>query len=555
MRKSRKILLGLIGTLAAIPVLIFIVGACLYYSSDYLEPRVSVDLGKYPLSCKGHTLRTCGDNSLVLNKYGLWEAKLSGGPIDRGAAYGLMSKELLEYQEKVFVDQIHRMIPSESWVNFLHKLIGIFNRDMASHIPREYREEIYAMSLSASHMYDSYGTPYIRQLNYHAAHDIGHALQEFMLVGCSSFAAWGEQSENNQLIVGRNFDFYVGEAFAENRIVLFVAPQAGYRFVSITWPGMMGVLSGMNEKGLTVTINAAKGAVPMKSARPISLLTREILQYASTIEEAYEIASRCETFVSESILIGSAKDGRAAVIEKSPDRTALYNPPGRSLVCTNHYQSEAFGDDEYNKENIATSDSAYRHRRLGELLAQAAPLSVPAAVAILRDRRGLGGADIGLANEKSINQFICHHSVVFSPGELKMWVSTSPWQLGEFVCYDLNEAFRSPAGTESAAVESLNIPADAAALRDEYPRVLRHKELGAIIRKAAEEGESLPEGILSEYMDNNPEHFQVYKLAGDYMLSVGNRQEALRLWRLALTREIPRAGIRREIEEKIQQHD
>lgn len=79
---------------------------------------------------------------------------------------------------------------------------------------------------------------------------------------------------------------------AENKQVAFYVPEQGYRFASVGWPGMIGVLSGMNETGLTVTINAAKSAVPTGSATPISILTREILQYAATIDEAFAIAKK-----------------------------------------------------------------------------------------------------------------------------------------------------------------------------------------------------------------------------------------------------------------------
>ena len=143
---------------------------------------------------------------------------------------------------------------------------------------------------------------------------------------------------------------------------------------------MIGVLSGMNETGLTVTINAAKSAVPTGSATPISILTREILQYASTIDEAFAIAQKRKTFVSESILIGSSKDGKAAIIEKSPEKTVLFKgKEANRLICTNHYQSEEFSKDERKHGNIRTSDSPYRFARLEELINENMPIDASKA--------------------------------------------------------------------------------------------------------------------------------------------------------------------------------
>ena len=164
-------------------------------------------------------------------------------------------------------------------------------------------------------------------------------MQDYMLVGCSSFACWGENSADSSLIIGRNFDFYMGDAFARNKLVSFYQPENGYRFASVGWAGMTGVLSGMNETGLTVTINAAKSDLPAASATPISILTREILQYASTIEEAYAIARKRKTFVSEAILVGSAQDGKAAIIDKSPEKIALFTGNGQQIICTSRKPS------------------------------------------------------------------------------------------------------------------------------------------------------------------------------------------------------------------------
>lgn len=560
MRKIGKIIKITLLTLVALPLVVivisFIIGVYLYCKADALEPQAEIDLGKYELSVDEDSLKVCGNNHLLLNKHGLWEAHITGEPLERGAIYGLLSKGLLKYQEDVFVEQIHEIVPSDLWVEFLHKLIVIFNGDMARHIPLEYREEIYAVSLSCTDEYNSYGSPYGRQLNYHAAHDIGHAMQEYMLVGCSSFACWGNDSYDGNLIIGRNFDFYVGDNFAKNKIILFVEPSEGHRFASISWPGMMGVLSGMNEKGLTVTINAAKGAIPTSSAMPISLLARQILQYASNIDEAYDIAKQYKTFVSESLLIGSAIDGKAAIIEKTPENIALFESNENRILCTNHYQSETFSADEYNIENIATSDSPYRYERLNELISKHSPIGADDAVTILRNRYGKENADIGLSNEKSINQFIAHHSVVFQPEELRFWVSTSPWQLGEYICYDLDSIFNGT--TQPVATKTLNghnIEADSIALSTDYEAVCRHRMMYKEISTAIDREQQLSKEFINEFVNNNPNYFQVYNILGDYELSRNNQREAVTYWQKALSMEIPRSNEKEDIINKITKYD
>lgn len=559
MRKTKRVILVFSVVVFGLPLLLcavfFAIGAYLYFTADFLQPEVDVDLRSYEFTVHSDSLRTCDDDHLLLNEHGLWEARISGNAVERGAKYGVLCEDLLAKQEHAFVDQIYEMIPSDFWVDFLHKLIIISNRNMAQHIPQEYREEIYSISLSCTDRYNSYGSPYVRQLNYHAAHDIGHAMQEYMLVGCSSFACWAEQSEEGSLIVGRNFDFYVGDNFAKNKVVLFVEPDSGYKFASISWPGMMGVLSGMNEKGLTITINAAKGKIPTSSAMPISLLARNILQYASNIEEAYAIAQGYETFVSESLLIGSASDNCAAIIEKTPSQIALYKSDTSRVICTNHYQSSTFAFDEYNVENIATSDSPYRYARVAELLDATTPLNVHEAAGILRDRYGKGGADIGLGSEKSINQFIAHHSVVFEPSTLRFWVSTSPWQLGEYVCYDLNNVFGGGVMAQSFALPQYNIPCDSLALGDEYVRVCRYREQYKSIVSAIEDGGVVSSDFQQDFISNNPNYFQVYNTLGDYEQSKGRYKEAVAYWQKALSLEIPRAAEREDIISKIQKYD
>ena len=376
-------------------------------------------------------------------------------------------------------------------------------------------------------------------------------MQDYMLVGCSSFGVWGREAEDSSLLIGRNFDFYVGDAFAEHKLVSFYRPEEGYRFASVGWAGMIGVLSGMNETGLTVTINAAKSTVPLSAATPISILAREILQYASTIDEAYAIALKSKTFVAESILVGSAKDGEAAIIEKAPDKMALFRSGEERIVCTNHYQSEVFRTDPRNAENIAVSDSPYRFRRLQELISQNVPLDAEKAAGILRNYRGLNGENIGLANEKALNQFIAHHSVIFQPERRLMWVSTAPWQLGKYVAYDLNRIFQGVDFSREINDPSLCIAADSVLQQSDYRNLLQYRKMAQQVRESIRRNTPFDEQFLQEFILTNPAHYQVYELAGDYCSQQGKIRQAVAFWRQALQREIPRLDERQAIDLKL----
>lgn len=550
-------------------LVILIAGVCyLYFSADMRTPKHEPSIIMTKVSHAGTTtmvpaevlyndtldLRYYDGNFLRHSESGLWELFVKGDAFQRGEAIGKLSSDLLHYQEKVFVDQIREIVPSDSYLKFLRFFIVLFNRHLGENVLEEYRNEIYGISLSCTHEYDFIGTPYERQLNYHSAHDLGHAMQDYMLVGCSSFATWGTQSADSSLLIGRNFDFYVEDAFAENKQVAFYTPDQGYKFASVGWPGMIGVLSGMNETGLTVTINAAKSAVPTGSATPISILTREILQYASTIDEAFAIAKKRKTFVSESILIGSAKDGKAAIIEKSPEKTVLFKgKESDRLISTNHYQSEEFSKDERNMENIRTSDSPYRFARLEELINENMPIDASKAASILRNHKGLQDADLGLANEMAINQFIAHHSVIFQPEKRLMWVSTSPWQCGKYVAYDLNKIFNDTINLQHEIYSSnLTIPADEFTETPEFQHLLTYKKLTPLLLKKIRKKEKIEEHVLKTYEASNPSLYYVYEVMGDYYEAMQQPQQAIAYWQKALKKPIPKLQEKERIQQKIQ---
>lgn len=525
-------------------VLIFIVLVCIagigffYYLRNLMyEKPNNFETKEIGLLAPIHSDKSTwkiGNNYLSLVDSGMYVMYIEGDPMQRGEAIGALTRDLHRQQEDYFIEQIKRMIPDKYYLRFLKYFISWFTRDIENYIPQEYLQEIYYESIYMHSDYDQLiGPPYMRILNYHAAHDIGHALQDKNFVaGCTSFSAWGHNTNDGKVLIGRNFDFYVGDDFARNKIICFMKPDKGIPFAMVTWPGMIGAVSGVNQAGISVTINAAKSAIPTEAKTPVSIVCREILQYAHTIEEAYKIAAQRHMFVSESILVGSGGENKAAIIEKSPDTLAIFEAVSERIVCANHFQSELLKNNKNNADFRTNSSSAYRYFRLNELLDTAGVLDVQKVVKILRNPYGVKNEKIGWGNEKAMNQLIAHHSIIIRPGIPDFWVSTNPWQLGKYLHFDLNKVFIK---NEFPIDLSTTIPEDTLLMHSVYPDFIKYKN----IRSKIHAGKKLSDDELKALVVVNPDFYETYELLGDYYYNITMNKKAGIQYKLALSKVIP----------------
>ncbi len=538
-------------------ILIFFLNSCGVSKSIHNRPDVSNFEATIPEKVKiNDSTFVAGNNFLLKNKQGQWELYVEGNPLQIGKITGSLTQDLMQKQEAIFFNKVEEIVPSKFQQYLLRKFLAWYNRKMYLHIPGEYKAEIYGLSEFSSSNFSEIGEPYLRLLYLHGAHDIGHALQDLMLVGCSSFAVWDDKTVDGELLIGRNFDFYAGDDFAKEKIIAFINPSDGHKFMSVTWGGMMGVVSGMNDQGLTVTINAGKSEIPLVAKTPISIVTREILQYASTIEEAVAIAKKREVFVSEAIFVGSAKDGKAALIEVSPDNFGVFEVENSNeLICSNHFQSEAYKNDEHNIKWIAESHSMYRFERMEELIFEAEKMDVTDAVSILRNKKGLDEKEIGFGNEKALNQLLAHHGIVFKPESRKVWVSSNPYQLGEFVEYDLDEIFKNRNGNPAVStISNTNgtISEDPFIHSKEYNNYEEYRILEREVETAIENGEIISAEKIAALQQKNPEYWKAYYLAGKYYFKKKYDAAAKKAFEMALSKEITTVPDRENIEKYLQ---
>ena len=536
MRKSFKILLIIL-----VLFIVFLAGISIYfvYAVTLSPPacdQSSVDgLKRYQLN---DSLYVCEESWLKQESGGIYELYVQGDPYEIGFKNGLLTKELNYIQEGEFIKFIKTVVPSEGYLNFLKYFIAWFNKDLDDYIPLEYRQEIYGISQNSATEFNFISEPYHRILNYHAAHDVGHAVSNMNLVKCTSF---GIQTDST-LLVGRNLDFFASDGFARNKLVSFYAPAKGYKFAMVSWAGMIGVISGMNMEGLSISLNSANSDIPTSAKKPVSIIAREVLQYAANIDQAFEIIKNSESFVSEMFMIGSAVDGKVAIVEKTLDTTVLYYSGKDYILLTNHFQSDALKDLPKNKESIAEGISLYRYNRLEQLVRDTKPTTPEAVASVLRDKNGMNNTDIGYINEKAVNQLIAHHGVIFDLRKRILWVSQYPYQLGALNAYELPRIFADTfaIATQPVISSNLSIAEDPFLRSAEFANVLKYREstdhiLNCIKKNTAA---SISANDISQYLLLNPEYFGTYYTVAQYYQAINMMDKALFYYKKALEKPI-----------------
>jgi predicted choloylglycine hydrolase len=102
------------------------------------------------------------------------------------------------------------------------------------------------------------------------------------------------------------------------------------------WPGMIGVLSGMNEKGVCLANMEVKRNPRWPNALPYTLLYRSVLEQCSTLDGAISLLQKSPRQTANNLMLIDA-DGNRAVAEITPEAVHVRRAPAnQALVCTNH---------------------------------------------------------------------------------------------------------------------------------------------------------------------------------------------------------------------------
>lgn len=312
--------------------------------------------------------------------------------------------------------------------------------------------------------------------------------------------------------------------------VLFIARPTGRQaWASVGWPGLTGVVTGVNAAGLAVMVHPTRtrDVRVSRSAAPMALVAREVLEECGELDCAVKKIEATPTLGAAAFVIVDGARGKWAVVDRSPTRFGVRRaPPGRAVGDV--LASTAFADDPENDRQLRTSASVPRVAR-AERLATIAPTDAGEVAALLRDRRGVNDAALPLGHRAAIDDVAAAHVIILDPASLQLWIGDGAGASARLRGFDLRHELRGegerPSPPTDVAADPSGDP-DAAlrvrAARREL-RTARKALAGGSPRRAAE-GVARAEALA-------PELPELWVTAGAVAQARGDRDATLAAWR------------------------
>jgi isopenicillin-N N-acyltransferase like protein len=159
---------------------------------------------------------------------------------------------------------------------------------------------------------------------------------------CSSIVVEAEHSATKGPLFGRNLDFYTLGMLTKYSLVTVHRPAGKHAFVAVGFPGMFGVLTGMNDAGVALAVHEVfvsrdGGALFNPKGEPYTFCFRRILEECSTVAEAEKLLRAAKRTTLVSLSVCDPKDD--AVFEITPKNVAVRHSKDGILACTNHFRT------------------------------------------------------------------------------------------------------------------------------------------------------------------------------------------------------------------------
>ena len=267
---------------------------------------------------------------------GVWVLALSGTAMQRGQATGALVGEQIRWLLPRYLKQAvgRQEIPAS---------LAPRIEAMSAKVPEKHLAQLKALAKAAR----------VSPLALMAA-NLSTELQSIQ--ACSCIATGLDRSPDSKVRLARNLDWPAGDLLMGLALVIIESgPELGHAFVSFSWPGLVGAVTGMNDAGLCVADLMAYPEPPVaaRSGVPVLFAVRSMLEQAEDVQQASAWLKAAERSIPQNYAMADPK--QALTIETGPTRFRPRPNQSGLAAITNFWN-----------EDTANS----RHKRYRALFAQ-----------------------------------------------------------------------------------------------------------------------------------------------------------------------------------------
>ena len=161
-------------------------------------------------------------------------------------------------------------------------------------------------------------------------------------IGCSTLVVEGPRSTTGSPLMGRNLDLFPMGVLQNYNMVVVCRPKGKLAYAGVAFPGIVGVLSGMNSQGLALVVHGVfSNGNGQRSfdlnGTPCTMLYRRVMEECSTVDQAAELLRRSRHTTALSVVLCDRRGG--AVVETAPEGVSVRRSESGVCACTNHFRA------------------------------------------------------------------------------------------------------------------------------------------------------------------------------------------------------------------------
>jgi isopenicillin-N N-acyltransferase-like protein len=384
-----------------------------------------------PVEEDGRTILSRGS---LERRDGLYVLRLRGSPYEMGYQHGALLEREIRQGAVPFYDRVvdnaspfKQMSPTKRWLLDRYFDWTIY-RPLLIHSPKSFVEELKGLA-------DGSGLPFPvvfrgnmlseLQMNLERRLNRGYA-RHLQRSACTSFAAFGEMTQDGGLVMGRNTDYWGVGLWDKYHTVMFYEPAEGFRFANVSSAGLLKCNSCMNERGVCLGGHFLFSDDVQPRGIGFTALELQIMKQAASINDAYRLVVDSPRAGAFAFLIADGQRGDAGVIEASASSVGLRQAANGRIWETNFGTTEEFRPHDLRLRYGISKNAISRYERMRQLLDESQGKIDPQRAAhFMGDHWDMCSEDTRptghiISTLKNVT------SAVFDPTGLSFWVAPGP---------------------------------------------------------------------------------------------------------------------------------